>query len=253
MLTLIGLGLHDENDITLRGLEEAKNADKVYIELYTSKWHGNLQNLEKLIGKKIQELTRKDLEEGSKQILNQAKNQNVVIFVQGDALVQTTHIALLQEAKKLGIKTKIVHNASIISTLGETGLHPQKFGPYITIPFPEKTKGELPDSVYEVISENKKRGLHTLCLLDVVGEENRYMSANEGMRALLSLEDKFKKKVFTEDTEVVVFARAGSDDSQIVYGKIIHVSNKDFGEPPHVLIVLGRMHFTEKEYLETDE
>lgn len=249
MLTLIGIGLHDEKDITLRGLEEAKNADKVYIELYTSKWHGDLQNLEKLIGKRIQELTRKDLEDESKQIVEEAKNQNVAIFVQGDALVQTTHTTLLQEAKKLGIKNKVIHNASIISALGETGLHPQKFGPYVTIPFPEKTKGELPESVYEVIVENKKRGLHTLCLLDVVGEENRCMSANEGMKILLSLEGKFKKNVFTEDTEVVVFARAGSDDSQIVYGKVRHVSNKDFGETPHVLIVLGKPHFTEREFL----
>ncbi len=46
MLTLIGLGLFDEKDLTLKGLEEAKNADKLYVELYTSYWHGNLKNLE---------------------------------------------------------------------------------------------------------------------------------------------------------------------------------------------------------------
>ena len=51
MLTLIGLGLYDEKDLTLRGIEQAKKADKAYIELYTSKWHGNIKNLEKLIGK----------------------------------------------------------------------------------------------------------------------------------------------------------------------------------------------------------
>jgi hypothetical protein len=36
MLTLIGLGLGDVKDITLNGLEAIKNADKVFLEAYTS-------------------------------------------------------------------------------------------------------------------------------------------------------------------------------------------------------------------------
>ena len=36
MLYIIGLGLGDEKDITLRGLEAIKICDKVYIEAYTS-------------------------------------------------------------------------------------------------------------------------------------------------------------------------------------------------------------------------
>jgi len=249
MLSLIGLGLFDERDLTLRGIEEAKKADKVYVELYTSKWYGSLKNLEKLVGKEIEVLTRKDLEENSAKIIEQAKNQNIVIFVQGDALVQTTHTSIIQDAKKLGIKTNVIHNASIISAIGETGLHPQKFGPYATIPFPEKTKGNLPESIYEIIKMNKSRGLHTLCLLDVVAEENKHMSANEAMKILLALEEKRKEGVFTKDTEVVVFARAGSDKKQIVYGKVRGLLEKDFGGPPMVLIIPGLLHFTEKEAL----
>ena len=53
MLTLIGLGLWNKEDISVRGLNRAKNADKVYIELYTSKWHGNIKKLEEIINKKI--------------------------------------------------------------------------------------------------------------------------------------------------------------------------------------------------------
>lgn len=249
MLILIGLGLFDEKDLTLRGIKQAKQADKVYIELYTSKWHGNLKNLEKMIGKQIEVLTRKDLEENSAKILEQAKQQTIAIFVQGDALVQTTHIALVQDAKKLGIETKLIHNASIISAVAETGLHPQKFGPYSTIPFPEKTKGRLPESVYEIIKMNKTRGLHTLCLLDVIAEESKYMSANEAMQILLNLERKRKDGVFTENTEVIVFARAGSEKRQIVYGKVKDLVKKDFGKPPMVLIIPGLLHFTEKEVL----
>lgn len=36
MLYIIGLGLGDEKDITLKGLEAIKKCDKVYIEAYTS-------------------------------------------------------------------------------------------------------------------------------------------------------------------------------------------------------------------------
>lgn len=36
MLYLIGLGLADETDITVKGLEIVKMADRVYLEAYTS-------------------------------------------------------------------------------------------------------------------------------------------------------------------------------------------------------------------------
>ena len=36
MLQLIGLGLADETDITVKGLESIKKAERVYLEAYTS-------------------------------------------------------------------------------------------------------------------------------------------------------------------------------------------------------------------------
>lgn len=36
MLYVVGLGLGDEKDITLRGLEAVRRCDKVYLEAYTS-------------------------------------------------------------------------------------------------------------------------------------------------------------------------------------------------------------------------
>lgn len=243
MLTLIGLGLFNELDLTLRGIEEAKKSDKVYIELYTSKWHGSLNNLEKLIGKKITELNRKDLEENSNKILQEARNQDVAIFVQGDPLAQTTHLALLEEAKKLGIKTRVIHNASIISAVGESGLHLQKFGQYVTIPFPEKTKGKPPESVFKIIEDNRKIGLHTLCLLDVVAGENRYMNVNQALNILL------KGKAINNKDKIVVFAKAGSENSLIVYDKTENIMKKSIEDIPAAIIIPGKLHFTEEEYL----
>jgi diphthamide biosynthesis methyltransferase len=39
MLYLIGLGLADEKDITVKGLEIVKRAERVYLEAYTSILH----------------------------------------------------------------------------------------------------------------------------------------------------------------------------------------------------------------------
>ena len=243
-LTLIGLGLHSENDLSLRTIEETKNSDKAYIEFYTSRWHGNLKNLEKIIGKEITELKRKDLEENSGKIIEEAKSKKIVVFIQGDPLIQTTHSSLLLEAKKLGIRTKVIHNSSILSAVGETGLHVQKFGPYVTIPFPEKTKGKSPESIFEIIRENKKRELHTLCLLDVISEENKYMTVNEGLQILLSGE------IITKEDKLVIFAKAGSDKPLIVYGTADNLIKTNTSDIPAVIIVPGKLHFTEKEYLE---
>jgi diphthine synthase len=237
------MGLFDEKDITLRGIEEARKSDKVYIEFYTSKWHGNLQNLEKLIGKKIVELKRSDLEDNSERILKQSRSQNVAIFIQGSALVQTTHLSLLQDARRLKIKTKVVHNASIISAISETGLHSQKFGRYVTIPFPERTNGKSPESIFEIIKGNKKRELHTLCLLDLDVEEKRYMKVNDALRVLL------KGRIVTKDTEIVVFARAGSENPLIAYDKVNNLLKRNIQDTPTVMVVTGKLHYTEKDFL----
>jgi len=36
MLYLVGLGLADEKDITIKGLEVVKRAERVYLEAYTA-------------------------------------------------------------------------------------------------------------------------------------------------------------------------------------------------------------------------
>ena len=243
-LKLIGLGLNNEKSLTIEGSESLKKSDKVYLELYTSKWNGKIENLEKMINKKIQTLKRSDLEEDSKKILEEAKAQNISILVLGDPLVATTHATLLLEAKKLGIKTQIIHNTSIYSAVAETGLHLYKFGATITIPFPEKTNDQIPETIFKTINENKHQGLHTLCLLDLISEKNKYMTPKEAMEILLKSEN------ISEEDEIIIFGRAGSDKTLIIYGKIKNLLKKDFGYPPFVLIIPGKLHFTEKEYLE---
>lgn len=65
-LVFIGLGLHDEKGITLRGLEEARAADILFAEFYTSALLGaRLESLESLIGKPVKPLSRAQVESGT--------------------------------------------------------------------------------------------------------------------------------------------------------------------------------------------
>jgi diphthine synthase len=247
MLTLVGLGLNDEKDLTLRGIDAAKQADKVYIELYTSVWHGKPE-LENIIGKNIEELKREDLEQHADKIIDEAKAKKIVVLIPGDPMIATTHSILIEGARKRRIKVRIIHNASIISAIGETGLHTYKFGASATVPFPEKTGNRLPESVYNVIKLNRQSGMHTLLLLDITPK--RCMIADEAMKLLLAVEEQRKEGVFNDNTEVVIFARAGSVDSTITFGKVSELKSRDFGKPPMVLIVPGILHFSEREFLE---
>jgi diphthine synthase len=246
MLTIAGLGLWDEKDLTLRAIDTTKKADKVYIELYTSKWHG-LDKLKEVIGKDAIELKREDLEQDVGKLVEEANDKDVVLFVPGDPLVATTHLTILEAAGKAGVDTRVIHNSSIISAIAETGLHIYKFGATATVPFPEKTKSKLPESVYDVLKLNKRAGLHTLLLLDITPE--RCMLPKEAMQLLLATEEQRKEGIFTKQTPIVVFARAGSKGSEIFHGKIDELLDKDFGEPPMVIIVPGILHFTEREFL----
>jgi diphthine synthase len=235
--------------ISLRGLEEARNADCVFIELYTSLLPGfSLKHFEEICGKKVQVLSRHDVEEDNgERMLYEAEQGMVVFLVPGDPLIATTHVALRIEAEKRGIKTLVVHGASVLSAvIGLSGLHNYKFGKTVTIPFSDGSSSETP---YEVISENSKRGLHTLCLLDIIANEKRYMSIHDALRALFEVEAKRKQGIIAAGTLFVGIARAGSEDPQVKAGLVEDLLEYDFGKPPHALIIPGRLHFTEAEAL----
>jgi diphthine synthase len=241
--------LHDHLGISLRALEEIKTADHVFIELYTNLLPGFcVEYFAELTGKKPQEVLRKDLEERNGiVILNAAKIGKTVLLVPGDPLIATTHVALRIAAEKHGVKTRVIHGASILSAaIGLTGLHNYKFGKSVTIPFPHETPSTTP---YQVIAENKKLGLHTLCLLDMRAEEKRYLSINDALKELLRIEDQRKRKAVEDNAVAVGVARAGSTCVEVKAGFVKELLKHDFGEPPQTLIFPGRLHFMEAEAL----
>ena len=250
-IVFVGLGLYDELGISLRGLEELKNADAAFIELYTSFMpEFSIRRFEELCGKRIRKISRKELEEESgKIVIEAAKRGKAVLLVPGDPLIATTHIALRIYAEKLGVKTRVVHGSSIISAvMGLCGLHNYKFGKSVTIPFQNENPSETP---YEVIAKNKENGLHTLCLLDIKAEEKRCMKIREGLEMLLKIEEERKKNVATMETIAVGVARAGSSNPTVKASFIRELLNYDFGGPPYSLVFLARLHFMEAEALLT--
>lgn len=235
MLYLIGLRIGDEKDLTLRGLETAKKC-ACYIDFYTSKWSGDLKKLEKIVGKKIDVLNRSDLEENVQNILNMTKSgTDVAIFVGGDPLVATTHIDIVLEAKKQGINVSIVHNSSIYSALGESGLQIYKFGRTATIPHSKQMQ-----SVKDAVENNRRLGLHTLLLLDL----NPEMSVKEGLAILREF------TIVKETDKVIVCSRLGSDDSKVYYKMVKSLIDMSIAGPA-AIIIPGNLHFKEKEYLDS--
>ena len=248
MLYLVGLGLYDEKDISLNGLEAIKSADVVYAEFYTARlFGGDLKSLENLAGVTINILLREEVEEENLPI-KQAETKNVAFITAGDPLMATTHSDILMEARKKGIKTRVIHASSILSAApGIAGLQAYKFGKVTTIPRPEENY--FPHSPYQVIGENKEMGLHTLVLLDIQAHLDYYMTANKGLEYLLRVEDERKEGLITEDTLAVVIARAGSPEPLVRADRVNVLTEEDFGGPLHCIIIPGDLHFLEAEGL----
>jgi diphthine synthase len=251
-LVFVGLGLYDENDVSLRGLEAIREADAVFAEFYTSTMPGlSIQKLEKKTGKTVKVVSRRVLEEDKgNTILLEAEKGKAVFLVPGDPMIATTHVDLRIRAEKQGIRTRVVHGASVVSAvIGISGLQNYKFGRSVTIPFSEENF--LSEAPYNVISENQKRGLHTMFYLDMKAEEQRYMTIREGLQVLMELEKLKKNQSITSKTLVVGVARAGSPQPTVKAGYMEEVMNQDFGAPPHTLIFPGKLHFMEAEALIT--
>jgi diphthine synthase len=247
-LYLIGLGLNDEKDISLKGLEIIRKADIIYLENYTSLLQCSIDDLEKLYWKKIRLADRKTAELDTERILNEAKEQEVAFLIIGDPFSATTHLDLFKQAKESKIPVKVINNASILTAVGITGLQLYKFGRTTSIPFLDD-QPEL-ETPYQVIAENKKKGNHTLCLLDIKAAEKRFMTVNEALDTLETIEKRLDQKLIVPELKVIGCARLGSDNFIVRYGTISELKKSDFGLPPHCLVIPSKLHFIEEEALE---
>jgi diphthine synthase len=247
-LYLIGIGLSTEKDITVKGLELVKSSDKIYLESYTSLLQCSVEDLEKYYGKEITIADREMTEQGDEKIVSEAKEKNIAFLIIGDVFSATTHMQLFKLAKEQNVSVKVINNASVINSVGITGLELYKFGKITSIPFIEDHPNlETPYNVYK---ENLSLGLHTLFLLDLKPQEDKFMSVNEALDILERIEKRKKENLINDDLLVIGCARLGSDNYLVKSGKLLEVKEFDFGAPLHCLIIPGKMHFIEEEMVE---
>jgi diphthine synthase len=270
VLYLIGLGLCNEKDITVKGLEYIKQSDYIYMEYYTSILGIDSTKLEEYYGKKIILADREMIEIGfDKEILEKAKSSKVSLLVVGDPFSATTHIDLYLRCIHEGVKVEVVNNASILNSIGITGLSLYRFGETVSIPF--FTEKWRPYSFYDKICRNYKNDLHTLILLDIkvkeISEENlakgkkiyekpRFMTVNQALEELLEASEKSEivlenKGLINEDNLCYGVARIGSENQIIKAGKIKDIIKYDFGKPLHSVVLCAKtLSSIEKEVVE---
>jgi diphthine synthase len=248
MLYLIGLGLYDDKDISIKGAKALKKADVIYAEFYTARlFGGNMETLQDELGITINILSREEVEEENIPI-NEAKIKDVAFICAGDPLIATTHTDILIQAKKAGIDAMVIHSSSILTAApGIAGLQAYKFGKITTIPFPDESY--FPESPYLIIQNNLANQMHTLVLLDIQAHVDRYMTANQAMEYLLKVADKRRDGIITGDTLAVVVARAGAQKPLVKADKINNLIDEDFGGPLHSIIIPSKLHFIEAEAL----
>ena len=250
MLSFVGLGLYDEKDVSLKGLETIRNSDLVYAEFYTSRLMGtSTERLEELYGKKIRLLGREDVEVRAGEWITLAKDKNVAFLVGGDPMVSTTHLDLRLRALKMGIATQVIHSSSIVSAVsGLTGLQNYRFGRSTSIPYPYDVGGKriVAQSPREVVLENLERNLHTLLFLDI--QEERYMTVAQGANLLIEMDEMAEESKLNRSLGVGV-ARAGSKRSTVKADFLPELAKEDFGGPLHILVIPAKLHFMEAEGL----
>ena len=243
MLTFVGLGLYDLDDISVKGLTAILEAEQIFLDTYTSCLMGtDHAAMEERYGKPVHLLMREDVEQHPEPILQMARTENVVFLTGGDPMVSTTHADIRIRAAEQGIKTRIIHGSSIVSAVcGLSGLQNYRFGKSCSIPYP--TKNWFPKTPFDTIMKNLTADLHTIVYLDI--QRERFMTIKDSIGIIEHLLHEEKASI----PLYVGIARAGSSDPTVIAGTAEKMKRSDFGSPLHILVVPASLHQIEEEYL----
>lgn len=246
MLYFIGLGI--DQSLSLRSLDLLKSCEYVYYESYTSPKIREEDVLSQFLrvpsNTKVEAVKREFVEDGRK-ILEVSKKANAALVCSGDPMVATTHQELRTRAIKEGIATKIVHGSSIVCAVaGELGLHSYNFGRIVTI-----TREPMQYTAYNTIYDNLFRGLHTTILLEWDEARNFFLEPKAAIKGLEDAERDLRHEVLDSSTFLLVASRLGSDSARVSGMTFEELKLADLGRPPHVLVLPGKLHYTEAEAL----
>jgi diphthine methyl ester synthase len=239
MLYFIGLGLNDARDITVKGLEAVKSCKYIYLENYTSILESSKEELEEFYQKEVILADRDLVEKQADEILIRSEEEDVAFLVVGDIFGATTHTDLMMRAKEKNIKTKFIHNASILTAVGIVGLELYKYGKTTSIPF----NNENVDTPIKVFNKNKEHNLHTLFLLDLDPKNNNFLTINDAADYLI-------KKGVNKELIAIGCAKIGNEHQEIKVTTLENLTKENFTKYPQCLIIPGDLHFMEEDALE---
>jgi diphthine synthase len=244
MLFLVGIGL-DDKDISLKAIEVCRISE-LFVDRYTSTVSKErIEMIEGLVGKRIAELSRRDMEENAKVLVSKACSDNIAVLVGGDPLMATTHKILFIEARKRRMGVTIVHSSSVLSAaMGESGLDFYRFGQVATIP--KWSEHYKPVSFYETLRRNRMNGMHSLLLLDYKQELGSSMSIKEAIEILERAEMDYKSGIIKNDTKIVVLNNLSSEKADRVFTSVARARKLDMSGMS-VIIVPAEMLDIEKE------
>ncbi len=247
MLWFIGLGVSGPESIPKEVGKVIQEADLVYLESFTSPIYGEHEEKIKNLTSGNFKIAKRWLVEDGQEILKAAKNSTVVLLSYGDPYIATTHIELRTRAKLENIETKTVHSASAVTAMiGEVGLQFYKVGRIVTI-MSEKKSITTP---YRVIFKNLIEGCHSVILLEYNQDKKFFLDPKDAILTLLDAEKEQKRNVVSDNTFAVVVSRIGFKTQKITSGKFSDLLKIDFGEPPHSIIITGKLHFTESDAID---
>ena len=244
MLWFVGLGISGTKSIPIEVVKIIQDADIVYLEVFTSPISQMYEEEIKNMVNGSFKIAKRWLVEDGQEILKASKSSTVVLLSYGDPYMATTHIELRTRAELENIETKTVHSSSIItSMIGEAGLQFYKVGRVVTI-MNEKKSTITP---YTAINKNLTQGLHSLILLEYNYDKKYFLDPKNAISNLLDIEKEQKKSILSDDTFAIIASRIGFETQKIISGKFSNLLKADFGEPPHSIIIPGKLHFTESD------
>jgi len=242
MLWFVGLGISGISELSDNTISVIKNADIVYLESFTSPIsETEKEQLANMCDGEFKIAKRWLVEDGN-EILENAKKREVVLISYGDPYIATTHLELKTRAVTDKIETKTIHSSSIVSSLiGEIGLQYYKVGKILTIMNDPKSM----ITPYNTISNNLLSKMHSVILLEYNEDKSFFLAPQDALSLLLDAEKIQNGKIISLDTFAIIASRIGKSDQNITSGKISNLIKKEFGNPPHTIIIPGSLHFTE--------
>ena len=248
-LWFVGAGVSGAGSLSGDARRAISGAAAVYAERFTSPWPAGAEaEVEKLAGARLVWARRWMIEDGAEILRRARSGSDVAVVSYGDPYAATTHTELRVRAAQAGVQTRTVHAASALTAIvGECGLHHYKVGRVATV----MRGAGAAASTHRILRACIEGGSHAVLLLEYDEEGGGFfLGPGRAMGMLAEADSALQwRGAFDDSTYAVVASRIGLPDQAVAAGRVASLRGRDFGRPPHALVVPGSLHFTEADAL----